>query len=220
MKSRHLFTPTLLALVVSASTLHAQLLITEINSNGVGGDFWELTNVGASSVDISGYKWNDSQRSFTGTTVVTIPTNTLINAGESIIFNEVGSASVFRTAWNLAGTVKVITGGPGLAMNDGITLYNAAGTELLFLSYAANGYTRTSGTPSVAGHAGVSAGGAATVSMVWDQASTTSPRYSAASVGESHETALTLFADDELSATDVGDAFWIVELGALGIRCI
>jgi uncharacterized protein YjiK/2',3'-cyclic-nucleotide 2'-phosphodiesterase (5'-nucleotidase family) len=183
MKFRPSFSATVLALAASVSSLQAQLLVTEINSNGSGGDFWELTNVGTTSVDISGYKWNDNQRSFTGTTAVTIPANTLINAGESIIFNEVGTATVFRTAWGLAATVKVIPGGPGLAMNDAITLYNSAGTELFYLTYAANGFTRTSGTASAGGHAGVSAGGAATVSMVWDQASTTSPRYSAAMVG-------------------------------------
>ena len=127
--------PAFFALTASALPLNAQLLVTEINSNSAaGGDFWELTNLGSSTVDISGYKWNDNQRSFTGTTVVTIPANTLLNAGESIVFNEIGSAATFRSSWGLSPAVKVVSGGPGLAMNDAITLYNAAGTELFYLT--------------------------------------------------------------------------------------
>lgn len=170
-------------LLASSSLVYANLIITEINSDGAGGDFWELTNVGVSSVDLSGYKWNDSQRSFTGTSAVSIPSGTVINAGESIIFNVTGDANTFRTAWNLSPSVKVISSGPGLGQNDAITLYNSAGTEVLYLSYGSNGFTRTSGSGAAGGHAGSSAGGASTVSMVWNPAfGTTTPRYSAASI--------------------------------------
>ncbi len=203
MKFCSLYTSTFFALFVSAAPLSAQLIITEINSNPASGDFWELTNVGPSSVDIGNYKWNDNQRSFTGTTVFTIPANTLINSGESILFNNEGSATVFRAAWNLAPTIKVISGGPGLAMNDAITLYDSTGSELLYLSYAINGFTRTGNTPSAGGHAGVSAGGLATVSMVWDQASVSSPRYSAASAGNlgcsAHPTSATTIGSPSFS---------------------
>jgi hypothetical protein len=44
MSFRFVLSPSLLALSASVIPLHAQLLITEINSNGTGGDFWELTN--------------------------------------------------------------------------------------------------------------------------------------------------------------------------------
>ncbi|MES2440877.1 MAG: SdiA-regulated domain-containing protein [Verrucomicrobiota bacterium] len=183
MKISLFLSPSLFALGATVLPLQAQLLLTEINSDGAGGDFWELTNVGTASVDISGYKWNDSQRSFTGSSAVTIPANTLINAGESIVFNVTSTAATFRAAWNLPTTIKVVSGGPGLAMNDGITLYNAEGTELFYLTYALNGYTRTDGSGSAGGHAGASAGGAAPVSMVWNPAfGTSTPRYSAASV--------------------------------------
>ncbi len=193
-------TSSALALVASAIPLNAQLLVTEINSDGTGGDFWELTNVGNTSVDLSGYKWNDSQRSFTGSSAVILPANTLINAGESMVFNVTGTASAFRTTWNLMPTVKVVSGGPGLGMNDGISLFDALGNEIFYLSYALNGYTRSDGGGSGGGHAGASAGGVSTVSMVWNPASgTTMPRYSAASAGN-----LGCVANVTIPATTIG----------------
>ncbi len=184
MKFRPSFSVTLLALAASVSSLQAQLLITEINSDGSGGDFWELTNVGTSSVDLSNYKWNDSARVTTGS-AVTIPSGTSIAAGESILFNVTGNAATFRTAWGVNSSVQVLSGGPGLGSGDAITLFNAANTEVLYLSYAANGFTRSNGSGSAGGHAGASAGGASTkVSMVLDPGfGTTSPRYAAAVVG-------------------------------------
>jgi uncharacterized protein YjiK len=184
MKSHLVITSTLLALAASFVPLHAQLLITEINSNGTGGDFWELTNVGASPVDLSNYKWNDSARTATG--AIAIPAGTSIAAGESIVFNVTGTAATFRTAWGISNAVQVLSSGgnPGLGQNDAITLYNAANVEVLYLSYAANGFTRSSGSGAAGGHAGASAGGLAAVSMVLDPGfGTSTPRYTAAVVG-------------------------------------
>ena len=171
------------SLLAAAPLAHAQLLITEINSDGSGGDFWELTNVGTSSVNLGDYKWNDSARVTTGN-AVTIPNGTSIAAGESIVFNVTGTAAAFRTAWGINSSVQVVSGGPGLGPNDAITLFNADNTEVLYLSYAANGFIRSNSEKSAGGHAGVSAGGAKTVSMVLDPGSgTSSPRYAAATVG-------------------------------------
>ncbi|MFM9026039.1 MAG: lamin tail domain-containing protein, partial [Planctomycetaceae bacterium] len=54
---------TLLVLIVSlvafAPRASGSLLITEINSNGTGGDFFEVYNSGASAVDLSGWRWSD-----------------------------------------------------------------------------------------------------------------------------------------------------------------
>ena len=198
-----IFTGSLLA---TASLAHAQLLITEINSDGTGGDFWELTNVGTSSVDLGSYKWNDSARSTTGS--FTIPDGTSIAAGESIVFNVTGTAATFRTAWGINSSVQVVSGGPGLGSNDAITLFNTSNAEVLYLSYALNGFTRSSGSASTGGHAGVSAGGASTVSMVLDPGSgTTSPRYAAAVVGTSgafaHTTAATTIGSPGVSGLAV-----------------
>ncbi|NJM37750.1 MAG: hypothetical protein HC845_07765 [Akkermansiaceae bacterium] len=185
MKFPRILTPTIFALTAFTATLNAQLLITEINSNGTGGDFWELTNFGTAAVDLGNYKWNDSARSAT-TGAITIPAGTSVAAGESIIFNVTGTAAAFRTAWGIPNSVQVLSSGgnPGLGQNDAITLFNAANAEVLYLSYAASGFTRPNGSAAAGGHAGVSAGGTATLSMVLDpNFGTSSPRYTAAAVG-------------------------------------
>ncbi len=200
-----------LPLIAACSMLWAEavqaapgdLIITEINSNGVGGDFWELTNVSSSSINLSNYKWIDETRTPTGALVV--PVGTSIAAGESIVFNVTGTATAFRTAWGISGSVQVISGGANLGQNDAITLYDAANAEVLFLSYAANGFTRSNGSGSAGGHAGASAGGAATESMVWDPAfGTSSPRYRAAVVASlgcfAHPTAPTTIGSPGVSA--------------------
>lgn len=208
----------LLSLLAAAPLAHAQLLITEINSNGAGGDFWELTNVGTSSVDLTNYKWNDSAR-LTGTPIA-IPAGTTIAAGESIVFNVTGDAAAFRSAWGIAGSVQVLSSGgnPGLGSGDAITLINAANQEVLYLSYAAGGFIRSDGSNSVAGHAGVSAGGAATVSLVLDpNFPTSAPRYAAAVVSTfgafAHSTAPTTIGSPGVSGLSVAPPSLTLSLG-------
>lgn len=179
MKFRPLSIPLLLSLGVSTSWLNAQLLVTEIQSDGLS-DFWELTNVGAGPVDLSGYKWDDDSRNPADAAAVAIPGGTTINAGESIVFAGVGvgTAETFRTQWGISNSVKVVVGGPNFGGGDGVALFNPSNTELFFFSYAAGGFTRADGSPSTGGHAGLSAGGIATQAMIWDPTSgTASPRY-------------------------------------------
>ncbi|MCU0796060.1 MAG: lamin tail domain-containing protein [Akkermansiaceae bacterium] len=173
-----------LALAV-APPLSAQLLVTEINSNGTPGDFWELTNFGTSAVSLAGYKWNDSLNVPTALETFTLPAGASIAAGESIIFSSTISATDFRTAWNLASSVQVFTGGPGLGQNDRISLYNASNVQVLTFSYAASGFTRSNGLAALGGHAGLSAGGSnAAQSLIFDpNFGSVSPRYTFATGG-------------------------------------
>ena len=183
-----ILTATLLALsMVSAD---AQLLITEINSNPTAsgsGDYWELTNYGDDTVDLGNWKWDDDSRNPADAAAVTIPAGTSIAPGESIIFTGI-SAAAFRTWWGIGSGVQVISTGaaPGLGGGDGVALFNGGGTEVLFFSYGAGGFTRSNGTPSTNAHAGLSAGGtAASQSLVLDPTfGTASPRYTAATAGK------------------------------------
>lgn len=192
MKPRNHFLPSLITLGALALPLHAQLLLTELNSNGSVGDFWELTNVGASSVSIGDYRWTD----FTGGNTFTtgdsnpVPSGTTIASGESVIFT-LASEAEFRTWWGtgLPATVKVFasaTGNPGLGSADGVTLYNNSGSTVFGFSYAANGFTRLGGGGSLGGHAGPSARPTGTTvpngtSLVWVAASgSSSPQYTSA----------------------------------------
>ncbi len=198
-------TALVLGLLPSALTAaDVNLAITEIQSNQAAGgvnDYWELTNLGTSAVDLSNWKWNDIARVTTGS-AVTIPAGTSIAAGESVIFTALTPAA-FRTWWGISTSVQVISTGsaPGLGMNDAITLFDNTGTEILYLSYVANGFTRSNGSGAAGGHAGASAGGTATTALVLDPAFGTSAagrRYTAATVG-----AIGAFAS-VASAADIG----------------
>ena len=77
------------ALAFSASAAPS-LIVTEINSNAAGGDFWELTNAGDAAQDIGGWKWDDDSANPNDAAAVTIPAGTSIAAGESIVFTTGG----------------------------------------------------------------------------------------------------------------------------------
>ncbi|RYD35316.1 MAG: hypothetical protein EOP87_07575, partial [Verrucomicrobiaceae bacterium] len=192
MKPRKIFLPSLITLGALALPLQAQLLLTEINSNGSVGDFWELTNVGASSVNIGDYRWTDytGGNTFSTGSSNPIPAGTTIGSGESIILT-LASESAFRTWWGagLPASVKVFAsaaGEPGLGSADGVTLYNSSGATVFGFSYAANGFTRLGGSGSLGGHAGPSARPTGSTvpngtSMVWVAASgISSPQYTSA----------------------------------------
>ncbi|HYF35254.1 MAG TPA: lamin tail domain-containing protein, partial [Prosthecobacter sp.] len=163
-----------------------KLILTEVQSNQATAgmnDYWELTNAGATAVDLGNWKWTDSARTLTG--AVTIPAGTTIAAGESIIFTSL-SAATFRSWWGIGSRVQVITGAsaPGLGMSDGVTLFDSGGSEVFFFSYGAGGFTQSSGSAATGGHAGTSGGGTATTALVLNPAfGTEAPRYSAATVG-------------------------------------
>jgi hypothetical protein len=180
----HLLRP-FLALATLSSIASAQLVITEINSDGTPGDFWELTNFGASSVNIGNYKWDDDSASPTDPFAFTIPSGTTIAAGESIIFSVGIAPAAFRTAWGLAPTVQVITGGPGLGQNDRVYLFNAANAAVTNLGYAAGVFLRSNGSTSLGTHAGPSAGGTSSAqSLIIDpNFGHVSPRYTFATGG-------------------------------------
>jgi len=171
------------------------LLITEVNSNAAGGDFFELYNYGTSAVDISGWKWGDNKFSFTDAAIATFASGTTIAAGQRlIVMNVAGGAAAFRTAWGLAADFPIATtdvAGPGLGSGDAVVVYNAAGTVIVSFNYGADatGFPHalpSSGVTWVAAHAGPAFGaavGANSISAVWDGVSTSSPTYKAAVVG-------------------------------------
>jgi uncharacterized protein YjiK len=171
------------------------LLITEVNSNAAGGDFFELYNYGTSAVDISGWKWGDNKFSFTDSAIATFASGTTVAAGQRlIVMNVLSGAAAFRTAWGLAADFPIAitdVAGPGLGSGDAVVVYNAAGTVIVSLNYGADatGFPHalpSSGVKWVVAHAGPAFGaavGANSISAVWDGVSTSSPTYKAAVVG-------------------------------------
>ena len=149
-----------------------QLIVTEINSNASGGDFWELTNVGVTTQNIGNWKWDDDSANPNDPVAVTIPAGTTIAPGESIVLTTAADAAAFRTLWSIAPTVQVLAAptGPGFGQNDQVHLFDTTGATVASFSYAAGGFTKSDGSAAAGGHAGASAGGTATQSAAIDPA--------------------------------------------------
>lgn len=177
-----------------------KVLITEVNSNAGGGDFFELYNYGTTAVDLTGWKWDDDSANFADAAAATFGAITL-NAGEKLIVVASTNEAAFRTAWNnLPAGVKVAAlGGPGLGAQDAIAVFNASGNVVASFNYKATSVTasdgtviqpvlRADGSAIVANtHAGVAVGGTAgnnSVSAVWNEQSTGAPKYGPAQVGQ------------------------------------
>lgn len=164
-----------------------QVILTEINSNAAGGDFWELTNVGPTSVDLGNWKWLDGgQTSLPAPAVQVFPEGTTLASGETmVIITDTTNPTTFLNAWGPLTGIQRLVGGPGLGMNDSVKLYDQNDNLVFNFTYAAGGFTQSSGSPAAGGHAGASAGGVAAQSAVIDPAFGTglAKRYRAATVG-------------------------------------
>jgi uncharacterized protein YjiK/methionine-rich copper-binding protein CopC len=174
-----------------------KLLITEVNSNAAGGDFFELLNYGTTTIDLAGWKWDDDSASFTDVTNATFG-NVSIAPGQRLVVSNATTTSAFITAWNIPNTVTVVaTGGPGLGGGDAVVIFDAAGKVVTSFNFKGGTVTMTAtdgsvivpATPSTGvtavfpNHAGLAFGGTAITSAVWDGVSTSAPTYKAAAVG-------------------------------------
>jgi len=198
------------ALLAGASQSQALILITEVNSNGTGGDFFEIHNSGASSVDLTNWKWADYDvRTWSGG--FTLNSSTIL-AGETAVISVAGSGAggtsaaiaAFKSSWGLSDSVKLIGysgAGAGLGKSDGVVLFNSSGNVAASLIYnllpglatqsdsstvqLATFIKATSPQPTAGDHAGIMGGGTATASLVWDPTSgTANPTYQSAVVGQ------------------------------------
>ena len=129
---------TCLATASPASAQLSSLRITEaMSSSGVGGtpDWFEVTNYGSSSVDVSGWKVDDS--SFSSLVAVSLNGVTSVGAGESVMFIEsTGGADIpnFRTFWGGSALTAAIGyyAGSGIGFSstgDGAVLFDALDAE-------------------------------------------------------------------------------------------
>lgn len=175
------------ALPLAATPASATILITEINSNGTGGDFFEIYNSGGSSVSMNGWRWSDYDiRNWAGAFAFD---NATLAAGEvAIVVTQTSAAASFKTSWGLGESVKTLSfagAGAGLGQGDGIILFGSDGNVATSLIYRIaplqsattqdlstvplSTFTKSfSPQPSANGHAGVMGGGLATESLVWD----------------------------------------------------
>lgn len=106
------------ALAASASA--GQIRITEYMYSGLAGEFVELTNVGVTPVDMTGWSYDDSDQ-IPG--AQDLSAFGIVDPGESVVFTE-ADATAFSTAWSLIG-VSVIGGVTNnLSRNDEINIYD------------------------------------------------------------------------------------------------
>jgi hypothetical protein len=115
------------------------------SSNGTyAADWFEVTNTGTSSVDITGWKMDDNSNAFGSSVALTGITS--INAGQSVIFMEVAANSTnFLSAWfganaptNLA--IGSYSGaGVGLSTGgDAVNIFDASGASMASVSFLAS----------------------------------------------------------------------------------
>lgn len=135
-----------LALVgFTANWSNAQVRITEAMSNsgsssaGATNDWFELTNLGTTAIDITGWKMDDS--SYALANAVALSGVTSIPAGKSVIFletdNPTTDISAFKTFWGTSLDAVSIgyypSSGKGVGLSssgDGVIIFDASGTEI------------------------------------------------------------------------------------------
>ncbi len=137
------------AVAISGPVAHATILITEINSNGTGGDFFEIYNSGATSIDMTGWRWSDydlrnwgSASSFDAASLAPGEV-AVVGAGSNVtpptpLWGSAAANTAFRTNWGLSGSVKMLTwtgNGAGLGSGDGVILFDASGNVATSLIY-------------------------------------------------------------------------------------
>lgn len=122
--------------------------ITEYMYQGANGEFIELTNLGSTAVDFTGWSFDDNSR---------VPGSFSLNAfgivqpGESVIVTET-AAETFRAAWGIPATVKIIgNSNQGLGRADEINLYDNNGQLIDRLTYDDQSFTGTIRTQNVSG---------------------------------------------------------------------
>ena len=198
---KKLLTTLALVGVITTGAQAQSILISEINSNGTGGDFFEIYNYGATAVELGGWKWVDNASalnggpSFNGARAFAFNAFTLNPGAIALVVTDAsGNAAgntAFANSWGLSGvnlltfTVPLGTGN-GLGQNDLVALFNSAGVFQTGLNYGTAAVTitqgdsttvslapfnRVGGGTSAGGHAGVAGGGVATQSLIWDPAS-------------------------------------------------
>lgn len=130
------------------------LRITEWMYAGGSGEFIEFTNLSAAPIDLNGWSMDDDH-AVPGAFPLTA--GGVLQPGESVVVTE-NDAEVFRTAWGLPASVKIIgqlgtAGGNNLGRADQIHLFNAAGILQDRLFYGDQTYTGSIRTQNRSGQA-------------------------------------------------------------------
>lgn len=167
-------------LLVVAATASAQIRITEWMYDGSNGEFIEITNVGNSPIDMTGWSFDDVDGvpgSFSLSILGTLA------AHEVAIITE-ATAVNFRTAWGLPVTLKVAGGNThNLGRNDTINIYDNNDNLVDTLSYGDQDFPGTIRTQNRSGNPITAAALGADDPSQWALASVGDPYGSFTSAG-------------------------------------
>jgi hypothetical protein len=196
-----LTTLALAGAIITGAQAQSSILISEINSNGTGGDFFEIYNYGATAVELGGWQWVDNASaknggpSFNGARAYAFDAFTLNPGAIALVVTDASGGAAgnsdFATSWGLSGVsfLTFNTGdgtGNGLGKNDLVALFNSDGVFQTGLNYSTtaatitNGdlstvslapFNRVGGGTSAGDHAGIAGGGTAPESLIWDPTS-------------------------------------------------
>jgi len=144
---------TSLFLTGSLLAAQSQIIISEVDPNGSSSattykqDWFELKNLGSSTVSLVGWKMDDSSDSFS--TAVALTGVTSIAAGQSVVFVEdTGSSSdttlnaTFETAWFGSSVPTGFTignyGGSGVGLSsssDAVNIFDSSGNAVTGVTF-------------------------------------------------------------------------------------
>lgn len=155
-----MFKKTLASMAFATSALFAvqasagSVYITEWAYQGGAGEFVELTNLGSTAINFSGWVFDDDSRITTASHgAFDLSSFGVVASGESVIFTE-ASASAFRTYWGLSSSVKVIGGVTNnLGRADEINIYDNLGQLADRLAYGDEAFPGTIRTQTRSGRA-------------------------------------------------------------------
>ena len=136
------------------STQAQQVLITEVDANGsaapYAADWFELYNAGSTTLDLTGWKMDDSSDLFSS--AVGMRGTTSLAPGQIAVFLEDGATSTgdaalgaaFQTAWgvNLRSNLTLgFYGGSGVGLSstaDAVNIFDAAGNPMASVNFLAS----------------------------------------------------------------------------------
>jgi len=129
----------------------AQVIITEVDANGssaaYGSDWFEILNSGSTTLDLTGWKIDDSSAAFA--TAVGMRGTTSLAPGQMAVFLEGNTSGTsdttidtsFRTTWgaNLPSNLTLgFYGGSGVGLSgsgDAVNVFNSAGTLMASVNF-------------------------------------------------------------------------------------
>lgn len=114
------------AITAFAGAASAQVRITEFAYQGNTAEYIEVTNTSGAPVSLSGWSFDDNSRTAGSLDLSSLGS---LLAGESAVICDI-DATTFRSAWNLAASVKVLGGNAqNLSREDEMNIYD--GTTLV-----------------------------------------------------------------------------------------